>query len=64
MSEDFLLEQKKVKNAKIPPDIGKKTLQELISMILQCFWANMLSLCASNVHGWIRRNQFGGWHKI
>ena len=41
MSEDFLLEQKKVKDTKIPPAIGKKTLHELISMFLQCFWANM-----------------------
>ena len=40
--EDFLLEQKKkMQNTKIPPAIGKNTLQELISMFLQCFLANM-----------------------
>ena len=57
MAEDFSLEQKKVKNTKIPPAIAKKTLHELILMFLQCFCANMYSLSASNVHGWIRRNQ-------
>ena len=41
MSEDFLIEQKTVKNTKINPAIREKTLQELILMFLQCFWANM-----------------------
>ena len=53
----LLTRTKKVKITQIAPAIGKKTLQELISMFLQCFLANMLSLSASNVHGWIRRNQ-------
>ena len=39
------------------PAIRKKTLQELISMFQQCFWANMKNLCTSDVHGRIRRNQ-------
>ena len=33
--------KKKVKNTKIPPAIGKKTLQELISMFSEFFCANM-----------------------
>ena len=41
MSEDFLTRTKKAKDTKVPPVIGKKTLQELISMFLQCFEANM-----------------------
>ena len=37
VSEDFLTRTKPRKDTKIPPVIGKKTLQELISMFLQCF---------------------------
>ena len=39
VSEDFLTRTKPRKDTKIPPVIGKKTLQELISMFLQCFWS-------------------------
>ena len=39
MSEDFLTRTKPVTDTKIPPVIEKKTLQELISMFLQCFWS-------------------------
>ena len=39
MSEDFLTRTKPVTDIKIPPVIGKKTLQELILMFLQCFWS-------------------------
>ena len=46
MSENFLTRTKEVKDTKISPAIGKKILQELISMFLQCFCAcaNMKSL--------------------
>ena len=37
MSEDFLTRTKPVTDTKIPPVIGKKTLQELILMFSQCF---------------------------
>ena len=39
MSKDFLTRTKPVTDTKIPPLIGKKTLQELYLMFLQCFWS-------------------------
>ena len=41
ISEDFLLEQKKGEKYQNSSCNGEKTLQELISMFLQCFLANM-----------------------
>ena len=46
-----------LKNTNINPANRRKTLQELIAMFLEYFWANLWIFCASNVHGWIRGNQ-------